>query len=111
MKELPKDFPKSTVVLMYARTEGYCEKCGGYMSFEQMTPHHRQLKSQGGKGIVENGIGIHHACHRWIHDNPAESYKYGWMVPNGDTPQGLPVLLPSGLSAKLTADGHYDYHL
>jgi hypothetical protein len=106
---LPKDFPKSTVALIYARTQGYCEKCGNYMRQEEMNPHHRQLKSQGGKGVVENGLGIHHECHRWVHDNPADSYKYGWMIPNGDTPLMLPVLLPSNIYARLTNDGRYDY--
>ena len=105
-----KVLPKALRDAVWNRSRGYCEKCGLPLHQDSWNWHHRKIKSQGGQDLVENGLALHFSCHRWIHDNPAESYKYGYMVPNGDTPLGLPVLLPNGLYATLTNDGHYDYH-
>jgi hypothetical protein len=42
--------------------------------------HHRLLRSQGGKGTLDNCLGVCAWCHSWIHDHPLESYMRGWLI-------------------------------
>ncbi len=41
--------------------------------------HHVLLRSQGGTDDAANTKDICGACHRWVHDHPAESYKNGLL--------------------------------
>lgn len=42
--------------------------------------HHRKLLSQGGANVPENCLATCPACHSWVHANPAEAYRRGWML-------------------------------
>lgn len=42
--------------------------------------HHRLIRAQGGKGTLNNCLGVCQSCHDHIHANPVESYLRGWMI-------------------------------
>jgi hypothetical protein len=63
-----------------ARSGGWCEVhhqpgCTG----RAVHPHHIVLKKQGGEDSLANFLHVCAACHRWIHDNVAESKERGWL--------------------------------
>lgn len=41
--------------------------------------HHVRMRSQGGSDDPGNLLWVCAAGHRWIHDNPAESYRRGYL--------------------------------
>jgi hypothetical protein len=96
---------------LFARSSGYCERCGGVMAEQAMAAHHRKLRSQGGTDELSNVLAVHHACHngdtRSIHLNPRKSYRYGYMVFGHQEPLEAPVLLPGGTWVALTDSGSY----
>jgi hypothetical protein len=98
--------------LVYARSKGYCEKCGGQLPFSWAL-HHRKLKSRGGKDEVENLVALHHECHNLatdsVHNNPNKATEVGLMVSSWSNPAECPVTLPDGSSVILTALGTYKY--
>jgi hypothetical protein len=68
------------------RCQGLCEKCGRSLP-ESWALHHRKLRSQGGKDVVQNFLALHHACHNMgtdaVHMNPANSIKNGLALNSG----------------------------
>jgi hypothetical protein len=98
--------------MVYARCVGYCEKCGGRLP-ESWALHHRQLKSRGGKDVVENLVALHHGCHNLdtdsVHFNPSHAQDKGLMVGSWQDPSECPLTLPSGSIVMLTTEGTYKY--
>ena len=48
---------------------------------EQAThAHHRRLRSQGGADTKANLLPLCHACHGFVHENPAYSMALGYIV-------------------------------
>ena len=41
--------------------------------------HHVLMRSQGGPDEPHNLLWLCGACHRYVHDHPAESYEKGWL--------------------------------
>lgn len=109
--EAPKEFSPHARHLIYLRTKGFCEKCGGYMSEEEMCAHHRLMKSHYGRGNVANGLGCHHKCHNGetdsIHFNPERAYLKGWIIPSWGDPLTYPLHLPDGSIVTLDNAGNY----
>lgn len=78
------------------------ERDAGYPACEIMQPgvcqgqvqhwHHRRLRSQGGEHSVENGLGVCHACHDYLHKHTGEAYARGWLVHGWKKPGEQPVL-------------------
>ena len=66
--------------------------------------HHRQLRSRGGAHTVPNGLAVCHACHEWIHQNPARATELGFMVSSWADPAEVPIVKPTGRFL-LTEDG------
>jgi hypothetical protein len=95
---------KELHALLKTRANGYCEYCGRDLG-EEGDPHHRQLKSRGGKDRASNLILIHHACHMKIHANPSNAEKDGSMVSSWQDPLEAPYRLPSGFHALLRDNG------
>lgn len=60
-----------------ARCHKLCERCG---IADADLVHHRLRRSQGGGNELSNLAGLCSPCHRTIHDNPARSYREGWLV-------------------------------
>lgn len=98
--------------LVYARSVGYCEKCGKQLG-ESWALHHRKLKSRGGKDEITNLLALHHECHNLatdsVHNNPAEATEKGHMVSSWANPAECPVTLADGTSVILTELGTYKY--
>lgn len=97
---------------VFERCEGYCEKCGGALP-ESWALHHRKLRSQGGKDVIENFVALHHACHNMgidaVHLNPASAVRDGFIVPSWAQPDVTTVTLADGSSVILTQEGTYLY--
>jgi hypothetical protein len=98
---------------LYARSGGYCEKCGGSLG-DNWAAHHRLLRKHGGKDEIVNLLALHHECHNLgtnsVHLNPAKSYEAGYLVKSWDNPATMPILLPDGKRKCLTEDGKYCEH-
>lgn len=98
--------------LVYSRSRGYCEKCGGDLP-DSWALHHRKLRSRGGKDTADNLLALHHECHNLatdsVHLNPALATEKGYMVSSWDEPSACPVTLPNGDIVTLTPLGTYRY--
>ena len=99
--------------IVYARSRGYCEKCGKPISEDNFALHHRKLKSRGGEDIVSNLVALHHECHNLatdsVHNNPEQSEHNGLMVGSWQDSWECPVTLPNGDIVILTEEGTYRY--
>lgn len=104
---------------VYMRCRGRCERCGRGLPggiFGAWEAHHRKRKSQGGSWALSNVIALHARCHNQhrdsVHDQPARSYDFGWLVRSGADPARVPVLImgwqSTGQWALLTDDGRYE---
>ena len=91
------------------RSGGRCETCGVALGSPGWSAHHRCLRGMGGTrraGInaLSNLLAVcgsgSTACHGWIHGNPKEAYRLGWMMPSADdiltVSSRTPVVLYSG---------------
>ena len=98
--------------MVYSRCSGYCEKCGQRLP-ESWALHHRQLKSRGGKDVVENFVALHHGCHNLntdsVHFNPSMAEDRGLMVGSWQNPLECPLTLPDGSIVMLTTEGTYKH--
>lgn len=47
--------------------------------------HHRLRRSQGGTDDAANTLDLCRACHRWIHDHPADAYELGLLARSTDS--------------------------
>ena len=98
--------------LVWSRSRGYCEKCGGQLP-DSWALHHRKLRSRGGKDEIQNFLALHHECHNLgtdsVHLNPEKATEMGYMVPSWEDPSACPVTLPDGSIVTLTAEGSYHY--
>jgi hypothetical protein len=45
--------------------------------------HHRLRRSQGGTNELDNLLALCHTHHEYVHRNPAESYRQGWLLSAG----------------------------
>jgi len=85
------DFSSKVRAQVLERAGGKCEGCGRYRDVEL---HHRQYKSRGGKGTVENalalcGWGNHTGCHGIAHS--ADGEWRGWSIRSGFDPALWPA--------------------
>jgi len=98
--------------IVYARSKGYCEKCGLPLS-HSWALHHRKLKSRGGKDEVSNFVALHHECHnlgtKSVHLNPAKAESVGLMLGSWQNPAECPLTLPDGTYVILSNEGTYRY--
>lgn len=100
--------PKKNADLAIERDGGLCVRCGHLGS----NVHHRMMRSQAPKDAVhrvENlavlcGTGTT-GCHGWVHANPAQSYKNGWLVPSWSSPLEEPMTYADGARYYLTGRG------
>jgi hypothetical protein len=73
--------------------------------------HHRLLRSQGPRHTPDNLITVCQLgasqCHDWIHGNPADARKGGWMLSGRQEPLAIPVLIAGQRWVYLTSTGLY----
>ena len=102
------EFPAAVLKLLKARSGKVCEGCGERPAAQA---HHRQYKSRGGHGVIENalhlcGSGNHSGCHGDAHTEEAEAL--GWSIRSGFDPLEVPaqiVLNGRRVYVRFTADG------
>lgn len=68
---------RKAVAALAERSGGVCEVCH---SSRAVHPHHRLMRSQGGRDALENLLHVCGWCHRMIHDKPALAYERGWLI-------------------------------
>jgi hypothetical protein len=79
------EFSPQVKQAILARSGGRCEAQTPICRGEAVHFHHRRLRSQGGKGTVENGLHVCIPCHTYVHDHPERAYAVGWMVHGRDS--------------------------
>lgn len=92
------------------RAKGKCERCGERLIHRngknQQSMHHRHMRRDNGRDLVENMIHLCNLCHRHIHDNERWAVGFGWIVDG--LPEVRPFLLHGQRWVLLTADGKYE---
>ena len=95
MAKDPIAVPADVKAAVYARAGGKCDWCGNVLG-DRWDPHHRQLKSRGGKHTLECLTALHRHCHDWVTVHPAEAQARGFEVHSWEDPAEIPVLLSDG---------------
>lgn len=104
--------PDNVKALVWARCEGYCERCGQRLNPLWWAPHHRLRRSQGGADCPSNVVALHPiSCHTGdpdaVHNNRTAAEDRGLCVRSCQTPATCAVKLGDGRVVLLTADGRY----
>ena len=105
-----KDTWTRTKKIVAARDGGKCLKCLG----EATDIHHRIPRGMGGTSDPERNYGLANLvslcreCHDWVHANPQEARKTGFLVGSWDDPAKFPLeIRPGSFHVLLTEDGNY----
>lgn len=70
--------------LLLERCKGRCEARTPDCTGRAEHRHHALRRPHtGGRHHLEDLLYVCNACHRRIHDNPAEAYERGWLLRNG----------------------------
>lgn len=96
--------PISSRKLVHSRDGGRCMRCGG----GQVELHHRR-----GRAVRDEhthcGCNLVSLCsvdHAWVHANPAEAMRQGWLVTREASRPGIALLHTTSYGwALLTCDG------
>ena len=85
-----KKMPEHIARTVIDRADGRCEfMIPGPCVFEAHHIHHRKIS--GREHTIEGMAHICHACHDFVHANPALSYERGWLVRSVHDPAEQPV--------------------
>lgn len=111
------DYWRRLRALLYDRARGRCEgqvtddcrRRDGDLNVSGMEAHHRKLRSQGGGHGVVNLAALCPACHRWVHDHPADARLRGLICPSYHDPATWGLTLPSGEVVLLNRDAGYGH--
>lgn len=98
--------PTKSRAQLKARDKQFCFRCG----MRGNHWHHRR-----GKRVTDehthhpcNGITLCPTCHEWVHKNPFESRRYGWIVSRAEAnPGSQPVFSRVVGWVLLTCDATY----
>lgn len=76
-----RDFSPDVRREIAARSGGRCEAgiqgvCTGYANHV----HHILRRSQGGLGVLSNGLHVCSECHGWIHSHVKIALSMGWLL-------------------------------
>lgn len=97
--------PMASRIAVRDRELRRCARCGGPTAAGQW--HHRRSRSVKDNWTHDpvNGLWLSARCHQWVHANPLEARRFGWIVSRyvtypGDQPVrmyfGWVFLLPDG---------------
>lgn len=85
-----KKMPEHVAQAAIGRSEGTCEVMNPFTCTGQAEAlHHRKIS--GREHSIENCVHICKPCHDWIHANPTESYRQGWLVKMNHDPAETPM--------------------
>lgn len=94
---------------IYERDLWRCAACGRPMP-DGGDVHHRRLRSQRGKGDIENGVLLCGSgttgCHGVVHQFPKNSREEGMIVPSWNDPAAVPIRTWRGWGL-LTPEGEF----
>jgi 5-methylcytosine-specific restriction enzyme A len=108
---MKKTGPKlATVVIVWARAGGVCERCG-CRSPEQC--HHRKPRGAGGSSDPAinqppNLLALCSPCHVEVESDREGSYANGWLVRYRHVSAEVPVLHAAHGWVRLTEDGGFE---
>jgi hypothetical protein len=68
-------------------TVDLCVRCGRMADHT----HHRKRRSQGGGDDPTNLMRLCFGCHEWVHSNPEDAYRGGYLVHSYNHPDEVPV--------------------
>ena len=63
---------------VFARDDYICQWClvpGGHLD-----PHHILPRGRGGRDALENLVGLHRQCHRFVHEHPRQAKPKGFLA-------------------------------
>jgi hypothetical protein len=104
---VPGEFSRADRRRIEDRDDDRCAMCGR-PQFGDGQVHHRQLRSQGGKHVVENGVLLCLWCHGWCHSNVRAAIESGYIVASWASPLDQPLRSWRGL-IRLLPDGTWEY--
>lgn len=90
---MPSRLSARLLRLLVKTVNEHCARCGkpaGHI-------HHRKRRSQGGDNSPANLVPLCVLCHDWVHRNPEQAYREGWLVRSWQDPAEVPAVpLPVG---------------
>ena len=102
-------FPPAVRRAIILRDGGCCVSCGLALaactddSYRWVSVagecHHRLIKGMGGRSVdhrPENGVLLCRDCHRKAHADRTWAERYGLIVPQGQSPETVPVIVKFG---------------
>ncbi len=100
-------FSEKTRQAARERSAGRCDLCG--MPVAAAHFHHRRPRGMGGtrrkdSGELSNCLLLHPRCHADIESNRERAIENGWLVPQYQDPESIPVKLWMGIRY-LSSDG------
>lgn len=87
-----KPIPRRVKQEVADRSGFVCEIC---RRARAVHPHHRKLRSQGGRHEAANLLHLCSACHSTVHASPDRSYSLGYLVRGWADPAQVPVTVPA----------------
>jgi len=87
-------FPAHVREQVANRATQHCERCGEASNAFQW--HHRRPRGAGGSkapdtNTAANCLLLCVRCHAWIESHRSEALHWGWLVPQGTSPEKTPV--------------------
>ena len=82
-KAKPNPELRASRIEVMERSKGFCEAQTDICAHIARHAHHKKRRSQGGSDSPDNLLALCESCHNWIHANPEESFRRGWLVRMG----------------------------
>lgn len=99
------EFSEKTRRRAASRYGGMCALCDrlgyGLVARQVEQYHHRQMRSAGGRGTVENCLPLCGVHHRLIHGYPDWAYRHGLLVKRHADPSAISVVAGCAISCEV----------
>lgn len=85
------DIPQRSRSIVKFRDQGRCARCATFT--ENPDWHHRRTRSVRDTLVHSpaNGVSLCRTCHNWVHSNPFEARKSGFIVSRYKDPSEIPI--------------------
>ena len=74
------DFHPAVRGAIERRSGDRCEAANSGCQGRATMIHHIRRRSQGGEGVIDNGLHVCAQCHQWIHEHPKDAAAKGWLI-------------------------------